>query len=147
MAGLAASLTTLGLDDALARLGRLPAFRMAELADDAGAVLESAARGRFDTATAPDGTPWPAWSEAYAATRGSHHGLLVGDGDLRDSIASHATGSEVRVGSALVYAAIHQLGGEEVGMAIPARAYLGLSDEDETDLRDLVTGRLEDLLR
>ncbi|TRD18391.1 phage virion morphogenesis protein [Palleronia caenipelagi] len=138
-------LTTPGLDAALARLARLSSFEMASLADAAGALLESGARGRMISKEAPDGTPWADWSIGYAATRGEQHSLLVNEGDLTDSLASYATGDEVHVGSNLIYAAHHQIGGAEIGSGLPARPYLGLSPEDAIDLRDLVTGTLEGL--
>ncbi|PID95877.1 MAG: phage virion morphogenesis protein [Alphaproteobacteria bacterium] len=147
MAGVTATLTTEGLDAAIKRLSRLEGFQMAELTDAAGAILESSTRGRFDTKTAPDGAAWVPWSEAYAATREGGHSLLVEEGDLRDSIASYSMGSEVHVGSNLIYAAHHHFGGDEIGSGIPARPYLGVSDEDEIDLADLVTGKLEELLQ
>ncbi len=147
MAGVTASLTTIGLDAAIQRLSRLDGFRMAELADAAGAILESSTRGRFDTKTDPDGTAWVPWSEAYDDTREDRHSLLVEEGDPRDSIASYSTGSEVHVGSNLIYAAHHHFGGDETGGGIPARPYLGISDEDGTDLADLVTGKLEELVQ
>lgn len=143
MSGIAASLTTMGLEEAIAKLGRVAGFDMAELADDAGAILESSSRGRFDTKEAPDGSDWPAWSEAYDDTREDHHSLLVNEGDLRDSIASYASASEVEIGANLVYAAHQHFGGEETGSNIAPRPYLGVSSEDEIDLRDLVTGKLE----
>ncbi|WP_282094319.1 phage virion morphogenesis protein [Epibacterium ulvae] len=148
MAGVAASLTTLGLDESLAKLRRLSGFDQAQLLYDAGAILESSTRRRFDTKIDPDGDPWVPWSEDYDETRDHDvHSLLVEEGDLRDSIAAYATGDEVQVGSNLVYAAHHQMGGEEIGSGVPARPYLGVSDEDTLDLRDLVTGTLEDLLQ
>jgi phage virion morphogenesis protein len=142
-----ASLTTLGLDAALAKLTSLAGFDLAELGDDAGAILESSTRGRFDTQTEPDGTPWVAWSEEYDDTREAKHSLLVSEGDLRDSIANFTQGSEVHVGSNQIYAAHHQIGGDEIGSGVPARPYLGISATDELDLQDLVTGRLSDLLQ
>ena len=51
------------------------------------------------------------------------------------------------MGSNLVYAAIHQMGGKEVGQNIPARPYLGVSRDDEDDLRRLVTGHLKGLFQ
>ena len=147
MAGVTASLTTEGLDAAIRRLRRLEGFEMAELTDAAGAILESSTRDRFDTKTAPDGSAWAPWSDAYEDTREDRHSLLVEEGGLRDSIASYSTGGEVHVGSNLVYAAHHQIGGDEIGSGIPARPYLGISDEDEIDLADLVTGKLEELLQ
>lgn len=148
MTGIVAQLTTSGLTEAIAKINRLGGFALAELADDAGAILESSARERFDTKVAPDGTDWEPWSEAYDDTRNHGvHSLLVQEGDLRDSIASYASGGEVRVGSNLIYAAHHQLGGEEIDSGVPARPYLGVSAQDEQDLHELVTGRLEDLLQ
>lgn len=147
MAGVTASLTTEGLDAAIKRLSRLEGFQMAELTDAAGAILESSTLDRFDTKTAPDGAAWVPWSKAYDDTRGDRHSLLVEEGDLRDSIASYSTGGAVHVGSNLIYAAHHHFGGDEIGSGIPARPYLGISDEDEIDLADLVTGKLEELLQ
>ena len=148
MAGVTTSLTTPGLDEAIAKIAALGGFHLAELTDDAAAILESSTRGRFETKEAPDGTPWVPWSGEYDATRNHGvHSLLIEEGDLNDSIASFSTGTEIHVGSNLVYAAHHQIGGDEIGSGVPARPYLGVSDEDELDLRDLVTGRLEELFQ
>jgi hypothetical protein len=43
------------------------------------------------TKTSPDGTPWAAWSEAYAATRGPDQSLLVDTRELVDSFEAYAT--------------------------------------------------------
>ena len=43
---------------------------------------------------------------------------------------------------------IHQLGGEEVGRpGMPARPYLGLSAEDETDLDAIIDAWLEEQIQ
>lgn len=147
MAGVTASLTTEGLDAAIKRLSRLEGFQMAELTDAAGAILESSTRDRFDTKTAPDGAAWVSWSEAYDDTREDRHSLLIESGDLRGSISSFSSGSEVHVGSNWLFAAHHHFGGDEIGSGIPARPYLGISGEDEIELADLVTGKLEELLQ
>lgn len=148
MGGIAASLTTQGLDGAIRKLASLSGFHIAELADDAGSILESSTRRRFETKTAPDGSDWVAWSEAYDETRNhGKHSLLVGEGDLWDSIQSYAKGAEAHVGSPLVYAGHHHHGGDEIGSGVPARPYLGVSDEDEVDISHLVRGKLEDLFQ
>ena len=147
MSGATISLTTPGLDDAIIKLQAFTAFEMAELVDDVGAILESSTKARFESKTAPDGTPWPEWSEEYAATRKDHHSLLVNENDLLESIQSYSTGDEVIVGSNLVYAARRHFGGEELGHADPARPYLGMSDQDARDINALVTGRLEELVQ
>lgn len=73
---------------------------------------------------------------AYAAWRA---GAVVRRGDLDDTIQALVTGDEAEVGTNVVYGAIHQFGGEEVGLpGLPARPYLGLSAEDEADLDAII---------
>ena len=146
-ASFSTSFEAVGLDEAVAKLMRLEAFDGAQLMDEAGAILESSTRGRFDTKLSPEGEAWVPWSEAYDNTRNhGAHSILVAGGWLRDSIQSYATGTQAEVGSNLVYAAIHQFGGDPEESNIPARPYLGLSSEDEEDLHDLVGSYIEELL-
>ena len=151
MAGVTLDIDLLGLPEASRAVGRLAAFDLEDLAYDIGAILESGARRRImEDKRAPDGAAWAPWSEAYDETRDhGRHSLLVEDGDLHDSVQNYTTGAEVRVGSPLVYAAIHQLGGDTAQghPPIPARPYLGVSAEDAADIRDLVVDRIEDEVR
>lgn len=91
---------------------------------------------------APDGTPWPAWSSDYAATRGPGQALLEADGDLVDSITSSADEGAAEWGSNLIYFAIHDQGGTDDmapgPAAIPQRQMLGLSEENEADIGAIV---------
>jgi len=92
--------------------------------------------------TAPDGTRWPAWSPAYAASRHRGHGLLERSGALVDSIVSDSSDEHAEWGSNLIYFAIHNFGGTEdmaPGPAgIPQRQSLGLSSDNETDIQAIV---------
>lgn len=129
-----------GIDALQRRLAALanPGAR-GELLESIGAVVESQTRRRIEEEkTAPDGEPWADWSEEYAKTRHGGHSLLMGEGDLGDSIQFAVTGDAVEVGTNLIYGAIHQFGGDEVGMPIPARPYLGLSADDGAELVDIV---------
>lgn len=143
----------LDLSEAQAALARLTANQIDQLAYEIGSLVEDQTKVRImDEKRAPDGTPWAPWSEAYAASlkrrnRRNPRSLLVGVGDLRDSVQNYTTGETVKVGSNLVYAAIHQFGGEAVGKNIPARPYLGLSNDNATAIEEFVADRLEDLLR
>ena len=113
-----------------------------------GAEVESQTRRRISEEKAsPDGTPWQPWSEAYGETRHGGHSLLEGEGDLLDSIQYVVEGDRVEIGSNLIYAAIHQHGGDEVGIPIPARIYLGLSPENEEDLLAILDDWTERQLR
>ena len=108
-----------------------------------GAEVASQAQRRIrEEKAAPDGTPWAPWSARHAATRHGGHGLLMGEGDLDDSIQHFLSGPEtVEIGSPLVYAATHQFGDE--GRGIPARPFLGYSAGNERDLDAVIEAWLE----
>ena len=120
---------------------------------DIGAELESSTVKRFVTNVAPDGVPWPPSARAKATGRPT----LVQHGDLRDSIHYVVDGDAVEVGSNLIYAGIHQVGGTisakgkalaftlhngpfvmVQSVTIPARPYLGLSSNDNAAVLDIV---------
>jgi phage virion morphogenesis protein len=137
--------------DVVRFLAGVDAWRMDELAYNIGQLLESSTKERIATEkAAPDGEPWAEWSQAYAATRQSRHSLLIGEGNpgLLESIQNYSSGPVAEVGTNLVYGAIHQFGGAGVGKpALPARPYLGVSDADRRDIRDLIEGDLAGLMR
>ena len=72
----------------------------AELLDSIGAVVESQTRRRIaDEKTAPDGSAWAPWSDAYAKTRHGNQSLLQGEGALLDSIEYQVERGKVRIGA------------------------------------------------
>lgn len=150
MAGVQVELTLQGIEGAARALGQLAETDIEDLAFDTGALLESSTKERIATEkAAPDGTPWPAWSDRYARTRNSSQSLLVGGGDLRDATQNYTTGTTVRVGNNLVYGAIHQLGGEienawgrGITVEMPARPYLGVSPADRDAIEALIADTL-----
>lgn len=157
MAGVAFTVDT---SVAARAIGRLNDDELAELIYQVGGMVEDQTKLRIaDEKRAPDGQPWAPWSEAYDNSRNhAKHSLLVGEGNLRDSIQNYTTGLEAVVGSNLIYAAVHQNGTDPsrrkagvpdgaVGAGIPARPYLGLSAENRNAIEELVIGRLEDLLQ
>lgn len=133
-----------GLARLQGRIDRLANLDRTALLAGIGAEVESQTRRRIEEEKAgPDGQAWPEWSDRYARGRHGGHSLLIGEGDLLDSIRHEVTGGHVEIGSNLVYAAIQQFGGEEVGSEIPARPYLGLSPENEADVLIVVEDFLE----
>lgn len=138
-------------------LGRLNVEEIELLAYEIGALIEDQTKLRIDEEKAsPDGVRWLPWSEAYDESRNhAKHSLLVGEGNFRDSLQNLTTGLEAVVGTNLVYGAVHQLGSDTSkrpddageGWGIPARPYLGVSDENRIAIEELVVGRLEDLLQ
>lgn len=132
-----------------------------------GDRLVGSAGENFRNERGPDGAAWTPLKPATvrARSRKAKSGLrILSETDaLSGSIRAQATNDEVRIGSPVVYAAIHQLGGtisraassrtivgrrfaktgaqggREVGIGdytitIPARPFLGVSAEDAIDI-------------
>lgn len=134
------------------RLNALGNLDRAALLEGIAAEVESQTRRRLsDEKEAPDGTPWPEWSDNYAATRQSQHSLLESSGSLIDSIESVVSDDRAETGSNLIYAAIHNLGGTDDmapgPAAIPQREFIGLSDGNLIDLQHLVDDFTDDHIR
>ncbi|KTE24459.1 MULTISPECIES: phage virion morphogenesis protein [unclassified Sphingopyxis] len=123
---------------------------LTEFNDALGLVLESNTIDRFDRETAPSGARWP--KSMRAEVEGGK--TLTDTARLKGSIAYESNATEIRVGTNVIYGAIHQLGGtirakgggklkfqlpgglgfrsvEQV--TIPAREYLGFGAEDRSD--------------
>lgn len=114
-----------------------------DLMESVGVLVEGQTRRRLATEkTSPDGEPWELRSPGYAQSLRPGTSILIRSGGMLDSIASEARGNEVSVGSDLVYAAIHQFGGTPDmapgPAAVPARPFLGVSDDNETEILDLI---------
>jgi len=148
MSGLLYDFSVEGIDQTVGRLTGLTELEFSELAFNLGALLESSTKRRIDAEKqAPDGEAWVPWSEAYDETRGEQHSLLVGENDLLESVQNYSTGSTVEVGTPLIYGAIHQFGGADVESNIPARPYLGMSEEDARAIETLVLGEAREALQ
>lgn len=125
------------------------ARRMRDLSPLMGSIglgLEGSTRERFaETSRAPDGSAWEPSIEAIIEGRRT----LVKSGNLADSITHRVDGNSVEVGSNVLYAAVHQFGATIAKkrapklifriagvtyaadqVTIPARPFLGISDDD-----------------
>ena len=108
-------------------------------------------RARFKTQTAPDGTAWAALQPWYQKEkRRNKNRILTLNGYLRGQMTWQFVGDRtVEIGSNLPYAAVHQFGATikpraakvlmfrghvAKSVTIPARPYLGLSDEDRSEI-------------
>ncbi|WP_417436578.1 phage virion morphogenesis protein [Hoeflea sp.] len=126
-----------------------------------GTGLVGTTHMRFVTQTDPEGQAWAALNTGYAADKRNSR-ILTESGRLRDSINSRPGNDEVLVGTNVIYAAIHQFGGTilpkagthlwfRIGGALiraakvtlPARAFLGISSDDEAMIAETVFGFLE----
>ena len=119
-----------------------------ELAESIGRLVQQQTRTRInDEKTSPSGAAWKPNRQGSS--------LLYQSGALAGSIDYAASPDQVQVGSALVYAAIHNFGGKITpkngnvlafmldnrliqvkSVTIPQREYLGLSSENKEDLID-----------
>lgn len=136
--------TLADLDAMVARLDR-----PRPMWDAIGASLVVSTQRRFEEGHGPDGSPWPV-SYRAALTGGK---TLIDSARLMQSITHIASDSGVEVGTNVLYAAIHQLGGiiRAIGdflaftladgrkifaksVTIPARPFLGIDEDDETEI-------------
>ena len=122
---------------------------MTSFMDDLGELLVASTKARFPAGTAPDGTAWAPNSPATLARKSDSRPLFGTSGSLNSQIFATTGPDFVRVGSDRVQAAMMQFGGSKSVFAhlwgdIPARPYLGLSDEDKENIlaetRDWLSG-------
>lgn len=147
-----------GLKFAESLLARIADFDDSELLTAIGAMGASQTRRRIsDEKTAPDGTAWPDNKEGTSI-------LMRTGGNLLGSVAYIVGSGEVQWGASWEFAHIHQdgakisvknakalffrIGGQKVAaksVTIPARPFVGLSDDNRNEIEELVTdvfGRL-----
>lgn len=123
---------------------------MTPLMRDIGERLLHTTRERFVSHSAPTGEPWSPLSEDYKQTKKKNqHKILTYYGILRGQLNYRASRDQVEVGSPTIYAGTHQFGAQRGAFGttsggapipwgnIPARPFLGLSDEDEAEVVQL----------
>ena len=147
-----------GLDKALGKAAHALGNTQA-LMESVGEALISGTLKRFDDEEDPDGNKWE--PSRRATDDGGQ--TLTDTGRLRRSVDYAATPGKVMVGSNLKYARIHQKGGtitpkkakklvftgrdgKKVAVdkvTLPARPYLGISDEDLKEVKDTMADFLK----
>lgn len=147
-------------------LAKLKSLSQTDRAGTMNAIAEglrTSTVDRFDKQQAPDGTRW----RPSIRARADGGKTLIRSSALRNSIHAASDGSGAAVGTNLIYAATHQFGDERtikakngkylrfkvggrwvskesVRIRIPARPFLGISEEDERDIREMLEGMFED---
>ncbi|WP_300288817.1 phage virion morphogenesis protein [uncultured Desulfovibrio sp.] len=140
------------LQRALAKADRKPLLHLI-----AGALRESAIL-RFHQGKAPDGSHWKK-SRRALETGGQ---TLILEGRLRDSLAAIVGAKRLEVGTNVEYGGIHQFGGvirpknrralnvpgigPRASVTLPARPYLGISADDEAEIKDITETWLRKLV-
>ena len=126
-----------------------------------GEELADSTMARFPRGKGPDGVPWARKSPTTLARhpRGGRRPLIGESRVLSNSISHQVQGKQVMVGSSAIQAAVLQMGAKAGSLwkgkdqrgrrgrspwgDIPARPYLGLSDEDEVTILDVVADYLD----
>lgn len=146
------------LEELLERLKQVENLDKAGLNNAIAEALRSNTEERFEKQQSPEGTPWK--RSIRAAAGGGQ--TLVKTAGLKNSVHARASEAGAEVGTNLKYAATHQFGAsgrtiraknkpflsfqmdgrwirkKQVTVNIPARPFLGISDEDRQDIRDMV---------
>lgn len=115
---------------------------------DIGEYLLNATQARFDREIDPAGNPWaPLKPETKARKRRKDHRdkILQMEGHLRDDLAMQADPDGVEIGTNRVYGATHQFG--DASRGIPARPFLGISEDDTQYILDVLAEDLERVLK
>jgi phage virion morphogenesis protein len=100
----------------------------------AAGIMHDAVEENFEEEGRPKWKSLAASTLRQRAKEGSTGKILQRRGNLARSITRHADAESATVGTNLVYAAIHQLGGQAGRgrkVKIPARPYLELTRDDE----------------
>ncbi|MBF0212290.1 MAG: phage virion morphogenesis protein [Magnetococcales bacterium] len=109
---------------------------------DIGEDLLRSTDKRFDEHLSPEGSPWEDISPQTKEKKQGRFGegkILTDSGRLRRSITYSTEHNGLLVGTNVIYAAIHQLGGETGrGHTMPARPFLGISDRDKESALEIV---------
>ncbi len=112
-----------------------------------GEYLVTSTKKRFETATGPEGSKWAPNSPVTLARKSNSSPLIGNEGILKDQFGIDYGPDFAEIGSTLIYAAMMQFGGTKARFPhlwgnIPARPFLGLSPEDETNILALVVDYL-----
>lgn len=123
-----------GMDVALARIGRLANIPYNTLLRQIGLTVEEQTVNHFQQQAGPDG--------AWAPTKRGGQ-ILVDTGTLRGSINHAVHGSDsVEIGTRVYYGKYHQFGTKRT----PARAFLGLTESDRDEVKELCVNFIERML-
>ena len=123
-------------------INSLSNFNPAELLDNIGALVQEQTEMRFESETDPDGKKWVKWSSKYQKS-GKGINILRNTQRLFGSINYQVKGNQVEVGSNVEYSATHNYG--DKSRNIPKRTFLGMGEQNQKDVDNLVKLYIEDL--
>ena len=112
-----------------------------------GEALDQSHRQRFRDEKAPDGTPWAPLSPSTLKRKRGHK-ILQEFGERGGLLGSlhYQVSDGLHYGTDKPYGAIHQHGGpagRNKSVIIPARPFLGFTDDDREELLEILVDHLE----
>lgn len=132
------TITVTGLDAVQAALKRIGRIKTRSALRVVGLQIQEQVERRIETEKrAPNGLRWAPWSPGYAKTRGPQHSLLVDTGRLLDSFRTVNAGAEVQMGTDVEYARKNDR----------EREFMGLSEDNKREIRDVVEDWLREQLK
>lgn len=158
------------LSKTLKNLGEVP-FKAVN--QTIGEALRTSTVERFKTSKDPEDKAWKPSRSLYISKNGqvkqSRKKTLVNRGILRNSIKSHPDAKGVAVGTNSIYGATHQFGSTHtiraknaknlafltpegmrrkkvVKVTIPARPFLGVSEEDMGEIKGILQDKVRELI-
>jgi len=115
-----------------------------------GETLKESTQQRFVNTTGPDGSVWAENSDVTQKRKAERSGIPLTDGGtLGETINSKVLGNDtVMIYSPRKYAAMMQFGGTQAEFPhlwgdIPARPFLGISPNDESEILSILHDYLE----
>lgn len=105
-----------------------------------GSVLEGSTRQRFVDKQSPNGVAWAVLMPSTVKAKNGRSNILVDSGDLIRSITFHASNDSVMIGTDRPYGKYHQTGTKKANgnTKMVARPFLGLSEDDKSEIGDLI---------
>lgn len=145
MAGTFVSIDVIGQQDIAKALNKLiaNADNIAPAQREIGEYLLESTQDRMAEQTAPDGSEWePLSPKTVTAKRKKNQSpkILRAEGTLADTLNYQLNGDQLLFGTDKEYAASMQFGRESAN--IPAREFLGLSTDDETEILHILQSHL-----
>ncbi len=126
-------------------------MRLSRVFDDAapvmgeiGEMLHESTRERYKQGIAPDGTKWAPKSPVTLARNPKWIRPLFAEGNMHETIFPNSGSDFVEIGVVAKQAAMMQFGGTKAQFPhlwgnIPARPFLGLSEQDEVNISDIIS--------
>lgn len=123
------------------------ANRSQDLMEQIGEALITSVSERFRSGVGPDGKKWK--PSQRAIKDGGKTLVKDPNGGLSNSILYEVSPQMVVIGTRdIPYARIHQLGGKAgrgLRVNLPARPYLGIDDEDRTEIKHMMVEHLKSM--